>query len=309
MKRLVFFLLLLICACQRDKAAENFPQFETKKVIIVVIDGVRWSESWGDSTRANIPVRDSLLQYGVLITNFRNNGVTLTNPGHTAICTGNYDPIANDGTELPHFPGLLQTYVKYTRRNSSAWVTSSKDKLWVLAKTSYFGFDAYPVNIDCGVNGDGTGGYRPDSITYQHILEQLNTGSPEVMIVNFKDPDVKAHQGDSSGYIAAIQQTDEYIGGIVAFLNQHPAYQNRTTLIVTNDHGRHLPGIADGYISHGDGCDGCRHIEFFVLSPDFKQGVSLPVMREQIDISQTVAYLLHLPWMHGKGKVMHELFK
>ena len=309
MKQLVFFLLLLTGACRRDEPNRNIPEFATRKVIIVVVDGVRWSESWGDSTRANIPVRDSLLQYGVLITNFRNNGVTLTNPGHTAICTGNYDPIANDGTEIPHFPGLLQTYVKYTQKDNSTWVTSSKDKLWILSKTSYPGFDSYPVNVDCGVNGDGTGGYRSDSITYQHIFDQLSTGLPELMVINFKDPDVKGHQGDSLGYIAAIQKTDQYIGGIVAFIQQHPAYQDQTTLIVTNDHGRHLPGVSNGYISHGDGCEGCRHTEFFAISPDFKQGVSLSGTREQIDISSTVAYMLHLPWMYGKGKVMYELFK
>ena len=38
-------------------------------------------------------------------------------------------------------------------------------------------------------------------------------------------------------------------------------YKDKTTLIVSNDHGRHIDSKG-GFQNHGDDCAGCRHIEF-----------------------------------------------
>ena len=62
---------------------------KARHIIIAVIDGPRWSESWGDPLRANIPHQaKELLPQGTLYTNFRNSGWTYTTCGHTALTTG-----------------------------------------------------------------------------------------------------------------------------------------------------------------------------------------------------------------------------
>lgn len=305
----LLFLLLVLTTCTDDHTLP-YIEYETENVIVIVIDGPRYSETWGDPLRANIPVRDSLLSEGVLVTNFRNNGTTLTNPGHTAICTGNYESIPNDGTQFPYYPSIMQLWLKQTGNPASkSAIIASKDKLHVLSNCNYSKFhDQYNPYFDCGVNGNGTGGYRADSVTFAHLMSTLSSSQPALTLVNFKDPDFFGHQGDWANYLQAIRNTDQYVGQVWEFIQNDPHYKNKTTLIVTNDHGRHLEGISNGYLSHGDDCEGCRHIEFFALSPDFKQNAELSVAYEQLDISATIGELLHFHFPYGKGEVMKEIF-
>ena len=89
--------------------AEPTRQSQAKRVIILVIDGPRWTETWGEPNRANIPHEaKELAPQGVMFTNFQNDGPTYTNAGHTALVTGNYvKKINNSGKELPPRPDAL----------------------------------------------------------------------------------------------------------------------------------------------------------------------------------------------------------
>ena len=86
-------------------------------------------------------------------------------------------------------------------------------------------------------------------------------------------------------------------------------YKDRTTLIVTNDHGRHTAGHLDGFVSHGDNCNGCRHVEFFAIGPDFKQDYVSTTPYEQTDIASTIAELMGFSMPTSDGKVMRDIFK
>ena len=103
--------------------------------------------------------------------------------------------------------------------------------------------------------------------------------------------------------------TDDYIYKIWQFIESDPVYKNKTALFITNDHGRHLDGVANGFVSHGDSCDGCQHINLYASGPDFKQGLILNNKREQIDIPATIAELLNLDIPTINGNVMTELFE
>jgi predicted AlkP superfamily pyrophosphatase or phosphodiesterase len=312
MRLILFIGLMLILVTCRDKTTvvTDVPVYKTKHVVVIVIDGPRYSETWGYKSREHIPVRNGLLSQGVLVEPFSNNGATVTNPGHTAIATGNYDAVANNGSELPHNPSMFQSMLLFTKKPAyKAYIVASKDKLYILGNTQSAGYhNMYRPYIDCGVNQNGTGGYRADSITYQHVIAVLQNRKPDLMLINFKDPDVYGHMADSVKYIAAIEKSDEYVGLIWDYLQSDPYYKDQTTLIVTNDHGRHLNGISNGYVSHGDGCAGCRKIEFFAISPDFKKNVVVQTPYEQIDIPSTISELLHFPLPYGKGRVMRDVF-
>lgn len=301
---------LVLIACTHDKVAP-LKEYQTRHVIVVVVDGPRYSETWGDPSRINIPVRNSLSNYGVLLTNFSNQGETFTIPGHTAICTGNYQSIANNGEQLPDYPSFFQYYLESTGDPyTKCCIVGSKDKLHALSNCLYPDYhNLYRPFFDCGVNGDGTGGYRADSVTLERALNTLAINQPKLMLIAFKDPDYYAHQSDSMGYINGIRRTDQYIGVIWDYIQNSPIYKDKTTLIVTNDHGRHLDGIPGGYTGHGDNCQGCRHIEFFALSPDFKSNIQLNTAYDQVDISATIKELLHFPFNTGRGEVMVDLFK
>jgi bisphosphoglycerate-independent phosphoglycerate mutase (AlkP superfamily) len=130
-----------------------------------------------------------------------------------------------------------------------------------------------------------------------------------VLFVNFREPDFSGHKGDWNAYIRGIQQTDSMVHEIWKFLESDPTYQGKTTMFVTNDHGRHSDGVSNGFISHGCNCEGCRRIHLWSFGPDFKQGVFLNQQAELIDVNATIGELLQLHSLKSKGRVLSELFQ
>ena len=285
----------------------------TENVVIIVIDGPRYTETWGDTSHQYQPrLANSLAAQGTVYTSFYNNGVTFTNPGHTAITTGNYQPIDNNGRQIPYRASIFQHWLKDSGADSSkAWIITSKDKLQILANCTERDWqNKFMPSANCGIGGNGVGsGYREDSLTFKQIENILNTHHPKLTLINFKEPDASGHRNDWNAYLNGMRNTDEYVYQIWNMIQNDAEYANKTTLFVTNDHGRHLDGHLDRFVSHGDNCSGCRHINLFAIGPDFKQGQVASMYREQRDISATVAELMHFDFPTGKGKVMDELFK
>jgi hypothetical protein len=311
MKTISYILLCFaFVSCTSDHVAQN--EYSTKYVIIVVMDGPRYSETWGDSSHQYIPYMDtSLSSSGVINTSFFNDGVTYTTPGHVAITTGYYQSIDNSGNEIPQRPSFFQVWQreKLGTKNES-WLVTSKDKLQVLADCQEMGWSGqYMPSVNCGVNGAGVGsGYREDSLTMIEVFNVLNAHQPKVMLINLRDPDYSGHLGDWNTYLNGIRNSDKYIYQLFNYIKTNSTYKGKTTLFVTNDHGRHLDGISGGFVSHGDNCEGCRHIFLYAFGPDFKQGTITSVQRSLVDLHATVLELLGTKSRNTTGTVMKELF-
>jgi len=311
MKRLPSFIALvflsLLFGCKQDKV---YPEFITENIIIVVIDGPRYSETWGEPNHSFIPNQSALRHQGVVFDNFWNTGSTYTISGHTAITTGVNQSINNNGGELPSNQSLFQVWRKTHNKDiSKAWVITSKDKLEVLANTSKpLWKDKYTPSTNCGVNGAGVGsGYRDDSITLQRCFEIFDHHHPNLVLINFREPDYSGHQGDWLNYLDGISDTDEYVQQIWDYIENDPMYKGKTTLIVTNDHGRHLNTVSGGWHHHGDKCDGCKRIGLLALGPDFPKDIVVSTPYDQTDIARTVAEMLHFDLKNGEGHVITEL--
>lgn len=301
-------LLLSFLGCQKDDLPTDF---KTEKVIILVMDGPRYSETWGHHTHQYIPrMSNDLAQHGVINTNFYNNGRTKTVSGHTAMATGVYDFLENTGLELPKTPSIFQLWrAAQDKDSTAAWIVASKPKVSVLSNCSDPEWmDKFRPSQDCGENGLG-GTYRLDDVTFAVAKDVLETQKPELMLVNFIEPDLSGHANDWDNYLAGITQTDEYIYQLWDFIETDSFYKGTTTVFVTNDHGRHLQGINDGFKSHGDDCLGCRHIFLYASGPDFKEGVITERHRELPDIAVTTGRLLGFEVPKSKGEVMWELFE
>jgi hypothetical protein len=78
-------------------------------------------------------------------------------------------------------------------------------------------------------------------------------------------------------------------------------------MLVTNDHGRHLDGVQNGFVSHGDGCWGCRHIMFLGLGAGVPKGAHTSVRRTIADITPTIGSVLGFPTPYATGKSMIEI--
>ncbi len=306
-KVFVFFiaLLLMLCSCKKDSVF-NAKIYKTKNVIIITWDGVRYSEGWGDTSHQNTPhLVNEMFDSLTIFTNLRNNGITNTTNGHTAIMTGNYSEMQNNGTEFPPHPSVFHYWLKEKNQPAEkAWLVTAEWKLFVLGSTSDPSWNsAFSPVTDCGLNG----GLREDSSTRDKAISVLQQYHPQLMLVHFDDPDFFAHQADSVAYINAIKASDEFTFSIWNYLQSDSFYKNTTTVFITTDHGRHLNNVNMGYISHGDGCDGCRHTQCFALSPDFKKGM-ISNEYDQTDITATIAELMGIFVPQMEGNVMNEAF-
>lgn len=294
------------------KSNDDAKKYKTEYVVILVIDGPRFTETFGDTSYTYIPhLGKELKKQGTLLYNFRNNGPTLTISGHAAIATGRYQKLSNAGKDLPKYPTLFQYYLKEKNiPRSDAWIIASKGKLEVIGNTKAKDWtNKYMPYTYCGLNGNGAD-YTNDQETVNKVMEVLGTDNPpHLMLVNLLAADSYAHSKQWDQYLKSIQRCDEYAFLIWNYIQASEKLRDKTTLLITNDHGRHLDGHKDGYISHGDGCEGCRHISLLAIGPDTPQNTVLKNCAEQIDISKTVAELLHFSIPTSKGRVLNELFK
>jgi len=112
---------------------------ETEYIVIAVIDGARYSETFGDTSHKYIPhMWNNLVPQGTLYTNFYNNGWTKTNPGHSAILTGTWQNLANDGTQRPNMPTIFEYSRKaFNDSINNYWVILGKDKLDILSNSNH----------------------------------------------------------------------------------------------------------------------------------------------------------------------------
>jgi len=308
----------VLWSCLADYDYRYFPSkkvdhdYKTKHVIVLVADGLRYSEGWGETNNQFMPGMETFLKsQGVVNTHFYNFGDTYTSAGHTSITTGFYQAIDNFGLEFPHNPSVFQYWNQaYKNDQVKSWVIASKDKLDLLADCANpYWTGKYKPSVNSGINGLGVGsGYREDSLTLQKAFEILKLHHPNLVLINFRDPDYSAHSGIWNTYTDAIKKTDNYINRLWNFIQADSVYKNTTTLFVTSDHGRHLDSVADGFIGHGDGCDGCRHLSFYAAGPDFLKGKVVDTERHLIDIPVTIAALLGFELPNSNGKVMTELF-
>lgn len=298
--------LTCLAACDRDGDG-----VETRRVIILTIDGPRFSETWGDSMGNYIPhLANDLAPQGTFVPEFYNDGPTETTAGHTALTTGVYQTINNSGQELPQHPSIFQLWRGQTGMDSTAaWVITSKDKLEVLTNcldTAWTNRER-PMR-DCGVAGLGSGN-RDDSLTLIRAMEVMDVYQPTLMLVHFKEPDVTAHTGDWAGYLAQITRTDRLAYDMWNFVQSHPRYSGRTTLFITLDHGRHLDSVSTGFSGHGDDCAGCRKIACLILGPDVDAGRTVAVRYNQTNLAATVADLLGFSVPHSGASTMNAIFK
>ena len=143
-RELIAGLILLACLYQRCEQPEEFftdisnQEYQTKKVVVLVIDGPRLSETWAHPKKALIPFQANILaKEGTFFSNFFNDGPTYTLPGHSAITTGYHNQIKNNGSELPAYPSMFQRFLNhYQYSPDSTLIVTSKSKLHALTDTS-----------------------------------------------------------------------------------------------------------------------------------------------------------------------------
>ncbi len=79
---------------------------------------------------------------------------------------------------------------------------------------------------------------RLDFITHGYAMEALKSQRPRVLYIAYGETDDFAHDGSYDRYIDAAHRTDQMLAELWEWLQADPFYRNRTTLLISTDHGR-----------------------------------------------------------------------
>jgi hypothetical protein len=292
----------------QTSAAGNISGYKTKHVFIAVMDGVRYSETFGDITHALVPhLYNDLRPEGTLFTNFYNRGVTVTRQGHSTLISGTWQSIPNGGPRLTR-PTLFEYY------RDEKGVPSTK--CWTIFGKGPYAFGPYSSHPAYGGRFSGQyifGGGQDNPLSedtaegnaavLNKTIEVMKKDQPDIVFINFGYTDHIAHvSGEINNYHAAIKNTDEQMWKLWNAIQSDPHYRDSTTVFFTNDHGRH----SHDFQNHGDHCEGCEHTMLLVLGPDVKKNAVADKEALPIDVAPTVAELLGFQTPLATGRVLSE---
>ena len=294
--------------------------YQTEKVVLVVVDGIRDLEGFsypfapGDSTHPYIPfIWHELKQQGTFFPNMMNDVATITSPAHAVMLTGDWEMFPNygDGGLRRQTRPWNPTVFEYARKEFG-W---DKNETWCIVgklncvETNWSVHPLYGPRYAAFLEREPKGVHdlTADSLTVDEVETVIETDQPTLLFINLKMVDEAGHSGDYEFYTDACIAADRAVERIWEILNTDPEYAGRTTMILTTDHGRHLPGYGD-FTNHGGICDGCKHVFCLVLGPDTPENVETRVSVKQTDIAPTIGELLGFATPFARGKVLAEAF-
>jgi hypothetical protein len=131
-----------------------------------------------------------------------------------------------------------------------------------------------------------------DSFVQVPVLDYVRTGAPRVLFVGYGETDNWGHQGRYDLVLDSAQRMDGFVAELWKTMQAMPEYRDRTTFIITCDHGRGS-GPSE-WKEHGVEEKGSENVWIAVIGPDTaplgERSQIAPVTQSQIAAS--VAALL-----------------
>lgn len=274
---------LLGSSCKDINAAETG---KGKRVIIFAFDGVRVD----GLEQANTPNIDALIAAGSASFTTRVQMPSMTLPNFTSHLVGAgpeiHGVVNNDWTRKRHALDAVET-------DEDGYFPSVYKILHEKGvKTAYYwGWQqlVYPLNQK----------YFDDKLLLadnnypalcDKAMEFISANRGEDMFVFLYDcwPDEMGHQHNwmSTEYIQAIEQGDEHVGRVVAFLKEKGLYDDSHLMFIT-DHG----GIHDG---HGGVTPEEMIVPWVIAGPGIKKGFTIEEPNNTVNTASTVLKLFGL---------------
>lgn len=279
--------------------------YQTQKVVLAIIDGLRYTEGLGDTSHAFVPEMYVLSQSGAIVEPFQNDGFTYTARAIPAIWCGAWtemisfqDPsCGGQQNSYSELPTVFEYYRRQLSRPESDCVYVMKDLCsWKASFDPGYGPDYWPLYHTVGSSDIDVWHQAEDILTLDH---------PSFMLLYLADVDHEGHSGNWNNYTHAIAVADSIVGLLWNLLETNPYYAGITTMFVTNDHGRHTTNFS----GHGDGCVGCRTIQLLAVGPDIQPNLVSTTPRTLRDVTPTIGELLGFTTESATGTAMMELFR
>jgi hypothetical protein len=111
------------------------------------------------------------------------------------------------------------------------------------------------------------GSVRQDAFTHFYAFEYLKKNKPKILYISYGETDDFAHDGRYDEYLKSANRTDQFIRDLWVWTQSNPAYKDKTTFLITTDHGRGTVP-KETWKNHGDEIAGADQIWFAVIGPD-----------------------------------------
>jgi len=211
------------------------------------------------------------------------NGLKFTYPGFNEILTGFADPRIdqNEKHDNPNVTVLEWLYQKPEFTNRVAAIANwdvfpyilntrrSGIPMWTGYETNSIAKPGSRLELVEQLSRETTSLWPDmnfDSFYLHAALEYLKEKKPRVVWIAFSETDEWAHEGRYDQYLAAAHNVDGYVQTLWDSLQSMPEYHDKTTLILTCDHGR--GSGSPGWKNHGADIEGAENIWLAVLGPD-----------------------------------------
>lgn len=176
-------------------------------------------------------------------------------PGYSEILTGFADPrITNNDKvlnpnqtflewldEIANFKGRTAAFASWdvfpfiiNRERSNVFVNAAFEDMKGLDNETRID-DLNQLQKDTPSPWDRVG---LDVFTHNFALEYMKEKKPNALFISYGETDDFAHDGKYDQYILAAKRTDDFIRRIWQYIQTDPHYKNKTTLLITTDHGR-----------------------------------------------------------------------
>jgi hypothetical protein len=133
---------------------------------------------------------------------------------------------------------------------------------------------------------------RYDLLTYLGAREYIEHNHPKVVLIGFGETDEFAHMGRYDLYLQQATQVDRMIAELWYYVQTSSFYRNKTTFIITTDHGRGRRTSA--WYKHGILTSGSGETWFAVIGPGIlpEGEIKYPQQSWQKQIAPLIARLL-----------------
>lgn len=107
---------------------------------------------------------------------------------------------------------------------------------------------------------------RFDAFTHLYAMEYVKKHHPNVVFIGYGETDDFAHEGRYDQYLFSASRTDRFIEQLWNMICTDSVYRNKTTLIITTDHGRGKG--KNNWKTHGRHCIHSDEVWMAVIGPD-----------------------------------------
>ena len=230
-------------------------------------------------------------------------------PGYNEIFTGYPDTAVNSNDKIWNKNSNVLEFInqqkKYTGKVAAftTWdvfpyiLNTQRSKLYVNADVDTLKFVNSSLQLinDMQFLTTRPIGVRPDVFTYFSAREYMKAYKPNVLYIAFDETDDFAHGGEYDQYLKSAYAEDAMIADLWKYLQSTAQYKNKTTLLITCDHGRG-DQLKDNWRHHGSKIEDAGQIWIAAIGPDTKPlgEIKTEGLLYQKQLAATFAKLLNL---------------